>query len=67
MPVRYEVEISPSAGRELRKLPPGVQDRLIPAIRDLATDPRPRWKETRGKTRPLSDTRWRLPSHLRGR
>ncbi len=41
MPQRYEVEISPSAGRDLRKLPSAAQDRIIPAIRALATDPRP--------------------------
>ena len=41
MPPRYEVEISPSAGRDLRKLPSNVQDRLIPAIRSLADNPRP--------------------------
>jgi mRNA interferase RelE/StbE len=38
---RYRVEISPAAGRQLRRLPPGDAARLRAPILALAIDPRP--------------------------
>lgn len=37
----YTVELRPRAARALRKLPRDVQERLLPALRSLAGDPRP--------------------------
>lgn len=38
----YRVEISPAAGRSLRRLPVAVRDRLEPVILGLGDEPRPR-------------------------
>lgn len=37
----YQLRITRSAAKELRKLPPGVQQRIRQAVRKLADDPRP--------------------------
>ena len=37
----YQIEISNTAQRQIRRLPPLVQDRIRPRIRALAQDPRP--------------------------
>ena len=38
----YELEVSRSAERQLRKLPRSDQERIVQAILPLAQDPRPR-------------------------
>lgn len=37
----YAVDLTPAARRELRKLDPGIQRRLVRAILELERDPRP--------------------------
>ena len=37
----YRTEISPAAGRDLRRLPKPIRDRLEPFILALADEPRP--------------------------
>lgn len=37
----YTVSLKPAAARQLRKLPPQVQDQLLPVIEALANNPRP--------------------------
>ena len=37
----YRVEFTPKAERQLGRLPPQAQDRLLPHIRSLADEPRP--------------------------
>ena len=37
----YRVEVSPAAGRDLRRLPAQVRDRLEPVIMALGEEPRP--------------------------
>lgn len=37
----YSVALAPAAARRLRGLPRSAQGRLLPAIADLANDPRP--------------------------
>lgn len=37
----YEVSFAPAAARQLRKLPKAVQERILDAAGQLATDPRP--------------------------
>lgn len=37
----YRIEFTPSAARSLRKLDRSLQDRLIPRIDSLASNPRP--------------------------
>jgi mRNA interferase RelE/StbE len=39
--VEYSVELSPAAERDLDRLPKAVQDRLLPRLLALGTDPRP--------------------------
>lgn len=41
LPTPYEVLLEAAAERDLRRLPASVHDRVITAIRALATDPRP--------------------------
>ena len=41
MPAKYRVEITPSAQRELSKLPKNVQKRVDERIQALAENPRP--------------------------
>lgn len=38
----YEIEVSRSAERQLKKLPRGDQERIVQAILPLARNPRPR-------------------------
>jgi mRNA interferase RelE/StbE len=40
-PVAYEVRLSKAAARELRKLSPPLQDRLLQAVTNLQSAPRP--------------------------
>lgn len=40
-PVTYRVEFTAAAGRQIKKLPRPVRDRILDAIEDLAEDPRP--------------------------
>lgn len=42
---RYRVEFAPSAQRQFRDLPRPVQERIVPRIRALAEQPRPRGAE----------------------
>lgn len=37
----YRVQVSPAAGREIKKLPRAVQALIIGLLRGLAVDPRP--------------------------
>ena len=37
----YQVEFTPSALRDLRRLPPRIRDTMEEAIQDLARNPRP--------------------------
>ncbi|KAM3092675.1 type II toxin-antitoxin system RelE family toxin [Phormidesmis sp. 146-35] len=37
----YQVELSPSARRQLKKLPSDIQAEVLQALTDLAADPRP--------------------------
>ena len=39
--MRYRVEVSPVAHRELRKIPEDKRERILRRIRSLAEDPRP--------------------------
>jgi mRNA interferase RelE/StbE len=39
--VQYQIDFTPAARRQFRKLPSEVQHRLAPAIEALADDPRP--------------------------
>jgi mRNA interferase RelE/StbE len=39
--VPYRVEVAPAAGRDLRRLPEPIRDRVEAAIRTLAEGPRP--------------------------
>lgn len=52
---RFEVELSPAAGRELRRLPPGDAARLRGPILALGLDPRPP-----GSSKVSDTTFWRL-------
>ena len=38
---RYRVELAPAADRQRRKLPVDVQKRIVRALEQLETDPRP--------------------------
>jgi mRNA interferase RelE/StbE len=38
----YQIQIAPSAVRQLRKLPQSVQERIVRRVEALAADPRPR-------------------------
>jgi mRNA interferase RelE/StbE len=38
---RYRVELAPTADRQRRKLPVDVQKRIVRALEQLETDPRP--------------------------
>ena len=38
---KYRIEIKKSAGKELARLPPNDQKRIVQRIRSLAVDPRP--------------------------
>ena len=40
--VRYVVEVSPAAGRQIRKLDRNTQERVLARIEKLQEDPRPR-------------------------
>jgi len=40
--VRYTVEVSPAAGRQIRKLDRNTQQRVLARIEKLEEDPRPR-------------------------
>ena len=42
---RYQVEITPPADKQIRKLPGKIQGRLIPCLASLADDPRPHGSE----------------------
>lgn len=37
----YSVELTPAAGRQLKKLPKAAQRRIAPRLANLANDPRP--------------------------
>jgi mRNA interferase RelE/StbE len=39
--LRYTVELTTAAARQLRKIEPGMRRRLLLALRDLEMDPRP--------------------------
>ena len=39
--MRYDVSVSPSAKKELERVPKSVQDRIVKAFDALADDPRP--------------------------
>jgi mRNA interferase RelE/StbE len=36
----YKIEVAPAAERALKKLPAGIQQRIVKAIEDLAAEPR---------------------------
>ena len=53
---RYKVIVSKSAGKELSKLPLEINNRIIPAIRKLSDNPRPKGsKKLKG-----SKSTWRI-------